>query len=279
MTEPMKTAGVLAAFDGYLPSLINWAYFLIASDEIEKAEWLLTEGLPGYYRDHPPVQVTELKQKMYKFLMDVSDYATTPDDINLCSLERGIANVNGLIRGHLIQEEVKAYNARGITPHIFEMGPGEYWLPVGLKGLNYKFTYQASFLSKLAFDKAKKLFEDCLVDKAPEGVPQIYVACEIIEHLRSATEITHCAMKHGISPDSVHLSTPLYTFAEGCPNWESDMHLGRGGHLRTYTPNEFMTIAGKLFPDYDFLYYPAAVQSIVGKKRGSPWLESTTSKA
>jgi len=266
MSEEKIEAGRLQHFEENLGDLLNYAETLIKSDELEKAEWLLYHGMPGYYRDHPPEKVMALREKLYKFLMNVADYANAPDDIRMVSKEQGVNGVTYLLRGQLILKSVKEYNEKGITPHLFEMGPGEFWLPIGLIEMGCKFTYQASFLSVKAFEKAKEYLQDVLIDKPPTDRPHIFVACEIIEHLRSEKEIVHCMHKNGITPKEFHISTPMYTFAQGAINWDADSNKGLGGHLRTYTPHEFISVVSAMFQGYSLEYYPNAVQSIVGKK-------------
>jgi hypothetical protein len=265
-SQPTKYAGELRMFHEKLPHLLEWASFLIQSDEIEAAEHLLFKGMPGYYRNHPPKEVVQLRRYLYLFLMNTADYATNREDNTLCDVEKAISIVKHVQRGNLLFEEVLNSNKSGKIPHIFDMGPGDYWLPIGLKGLGLKFTYQASYLSQSAYDKQTESFKELLGIPSPES-PSIFVANELIEHLRSPYEIVHCAYKHRLDPDQIHLSTPLNTFAEGCDGpWDSVSNLGRGGHLRTYTQNEFIDCVQGMFPGYTWTYYPGAVQSIIGRK-------------
>jgi hypothetical protein len=265
-SPPTKYAGELRMFHEKLPHLLEWASFLIQSDEIEAAEHLLFKGMPGYYRNHPPKEVIQLRRDLYRFLMNTADYAMNREDNTLCEPEHGINIVKNVSRGKIIWEEVAQLNVSGKIPHIFDMGPGDYWLPVGLKALGMKFTYDASYLSQTAFDKQTESFKELLIKNTGRD-PVIFVANEIIEHLRSPYEIVHCAYKHRLDPDQLHISTPLNTFAEGCDGpWDSVSNLGRGGHLRTYTQNEFIDCVQGMFPGYTWTYYPGAVQSIIGRK-------------
>lgn len=256
-------AGEIKNFDAYLPSLLNYADFLVQSDEISKALELLTTGMPGYYRDKPPQQVLDLKAKIYKFLMNNADYAKAPDDFNQVNPKYAKDLINGLLRGRLILNQVKKYNAEGITPHIVEIGPGEFWMPIGLKEEQCKFTYQTFFIHKDAYEKAKQYFQDELTDTA-QG-PVIYVACEIIEHLHFPQELPQTLAKTGHVADWIHLSTPLYTFGGGLPNWSEKSKQGLGGHLKTYTPREFEATVSELFPQYSFEISISEIMSAVGK--------------
>ena len=158
-------------------------------------------------------------------------------------------------------------NEQGHIPHIVEIGPGEFWLPLGLKKLGLKFTYQTFFLHKDAYDKAKEHFEDVMNTDVSPNTPVIYVACEILEHLHDIHEIPQTLLKTGHTAQFVHLSTPRYTFGGGNSNWDEPSMRGLGGHLRTYTPDEFKSIALELFPGLQWIDETNnEVMSLVGLK-------------
>lgn len=252
--------------DQGLKDCVNYAWYLVAKDEISMAEQVLLK-LPGFYRDHPPEIVMKMREKIRQFKMTIHDYAMAPDDVNLVSPEHALKVCQGVLRGAIILKNVKDLNEAGQVPHIVEMGPGEFWLPLGLKGLGCQFTYQTFFLHKNAYDKAKPHLEEMLSD-VPKG-PVIYVACEILEHLHDIHEIPQTLLKTGHDAQFIHLSTPLYTFSGACPNWDEPSKRGLGGHLRTYTPDEFKAVARELFPAYNWVDYTQhEVMSLVGVKNG-----------
>lgn len=259
-------AGEIKNFNTYLPSLLNWADFLVQSDEISKALKLLDDYLPGYYRDNPPQQVLELKQKIYRFLMNNADYMKAPDDLKFIDPVHAKERVNHLLRGYLILDQIKKLNAEGIIPHVVEIGPGENWLPIGLVEEKCNFTYQSFYLHKEAYEKSKVYFQDLLTEDAGDR-PVIYVACEIIEHLHFEEELAQTLAKTGHTAKWIHLSTPLYTFGGGLPNWSEKSKEGLGGHLRTYTPKEFINVATRIFPGYDWNYIPSEIMSLVGTRK------------
>lgn len=254
-------AGEIPNIDLFIPNLLLWADLLIQSDELQKAEKLLYEFLPGYYRDNPPAQVVEMRQKLHRYMMNVQDYMCNPNDVKISSVDQSVNNVNGLLRGALIKRTVEEYNKKDITPHIFDMGPGDFWLPIGLAASKFRFTYECSVLSTASLEAAKPFFQDHV---SKGSGPRIFVACELIEHLRDERDIVHSMNKYCPNPEEVHLSTPLYTFGGGVKDWDSKPGLGQ--HMRTYTPHEFMAASSTLFPGYTFEYYPSEVQSVVGKK-------------
>lgn len=265
----MKEAGRLDREEKTINSIVQTAWELVHADEMANAEWLLTKGLPGYYRDRTPEAVMAMREKIRKFKMTIHDYAAAPDDFRLVDPIRAKEVVTNALRGQCVLKNVTEYNERGVIPHIIEMGPGEFWLPLGLKELGCKFTYQTFFLHKNAYDAAKKYFED-LLSTNEDKRPVIYVACEIIEHLHDVHEIPQTLLKTGHTAEWVHLSTPRYTFGFGNTQWDEPHMQGLGGHLRTYTPDEFKAIACELFPLYNWYDYTAAeVMSLIGIRRGT----------
>lgn len=269
MSEAKETpAGKIPAFDEAIPAMLKYVDALIASDELGLAQQLLTSGMPGFYRDNPPAEVSKMKHELWKFLMNSDDYGTNWQDLDLMSVERGKEVIQNVLRGQLILKEIEAYNKNGITPHLVEMGPGEYWLPLGLKALDCKFTYKGIGLQGAAQTKAKELLGDHWKDQNEHSEPTIFAACELVEHLWNEQEIPHTAAKYCTNIDVVHLSTPLYTFGFGKTDWREKQFNGQGGHLRTYTPSEFMAVAQRLFPDYSFVYYHSHIMSIRGTKNG-----------
>lgn len=274
MTEQNKDvladfhAGKIPMFERAIPAMLTYVNALIGCDEMALAQDLLVNGMPGYFRDNPPKEVLEMKKKLMKFLMNSEDYANNSIETDIMNLESSNQTINGLLRGQLVLKEVKELNDKGKTPHVIEMGPGEYWLAIGLKAQGCKFTYKGIGVNPAAAEKASLILGEHL--KQPDlDAPVIYVACEIIEHLWNPQEIAQTVAKLGVTPDYIHMSTPLYTFGVGHETWFEEPHIGKGGHLRTYTPSEFMLIAQRLFPNYNWVYYHNQVMSLRGSKNGS----------
>lgn len=236
----------------------------MANDEAEQALTILEKALPGYYRDHTPKPVADLKRLIQKQLMTSADYIKNPYDNTLIGKERSQIAVETQLRGVAVKETVKKMNDNGQTPHIFDMGPGEYWLAIGLKELNLKFTYQAAHVNPEAERKAKALVPDLFQDP-DEQMPLIFNACEIIEHLFNPWEIPQTAAKLHKEPDWVFMSTPKYTFSENL-EWDDPKHTSLLGHLRTYTPSEFTREAYRMFSGYTWTYYDSAIMLLVGEK-------------
>lgn len=240
---------------------------LIRFDEVERALQLL-ELVPALYRDQPVPEIESLKTQIRAALITPHAYLTSGLDSNV-TIDAAITNIQSLLRGKIVLKEVQA------TPnmHIVDMGPGEYWLPIGLSKLGFfSFSYQPLAFDQGAEAQSRELIKEHVRPKQ-SGQPTLFCCHEVIEHLPSTQDITVEALRHcGGWPDFVHLSTPLYTFntTHYFEEWNKPCGLP---HLRAYTPREFIREADKLFPGYNWEYATDAIQSLRGYKTGGPILE------
>ncbi len=221
---------------------------LVRADETIRALQLL-DNLPAYYRDNVPTEVFVLKNEILKKICTPDEYAVNEFDewMDLKDLH-GMRNT---LRARIILKEVQNFNQAGLTPHVVDYGPGEFWLPLLLKQEDCQFTYDPIILNQKAYDKAKIHFVDNLMPKSVKQ-PKIFVATEIIEHLWEESEIRAQMLKRCNFADIVHLSTPKYTFDDDCMDWTTK---GQLGHLRAYTPREFSQVIQDIFSDYNQIFY------------------------
>lgn len=226
---------------------IDAANILVASDDVLLGLQVLN-SLPGYYRDNPPKEITELKAKIMAMMATPNYYMTNVNDSNIVA-EAAEHQVNTLIRGQEIAKDVKSYNDARIIPHIVDLGPGDYWLPIGLAKNRLMFTYQPIGLCDKARQTAFPFISSYLKDEIPSDRPHIFVACELIEHLHFEDEIVIEYRRSKANAQVIHMSTPLYTFDGRAQeiNWGKKDVLQ---HLRTYTPDEFFRAAVRLFPTH-----------------------------
>lgn len=232
---------------------------LVQLDEVERA-LLVLDNLPAYYRDNPPLILAKLRNQIISSLCTTHTYMVSNFD-QVIDVEVSKIWMKTQIRGILLEKEVSRYNEQGISPHIVDVGPGEYLAPVGLKHLGYQFTYQP-----IAVDgKAFKLAEEHIKEVYASGVtdrPGIFLGLEIIEHLPSPQDLAvECLRYFGSFPERVHFSTPRYTFDIKPKDWRKP---GGLPHLRAYTPNEFINTVSKLFPRYNWEMYPSQLTSLRG---------------
>jgi hypothetical protein len=73
----------------------------------------------------------------------------------------------------------------------------------------------------------------------------------------------HTAAKQGVDWDVVLLSVPKYTMGGGLPDWDTR----RLGHVRTWTPSEFLEFANRHWPNRTWQLYPEFSMVLVGRKK------------
>jgi len=255
---------------GQIPSFderyfLGCAQILVDADEPERAIHLLTKGLPAYYRDNPTPSIKAYIQYIQMALMTGNAYADCKDDSIFCDdTERAKQILNNTLRGQLVVSSIQEYNSYEKTPHIVEMGPGEYWLPIGLKAEGLKFTYQDIAVNEFTKDKSKSITRSVWNGTAP----LIFCAQEVIEHLTNPHDLAIELMRttYGQGANEIHISTPLYTY-DGSPKPITKLKRNGLPHLRAYTPNEFYSEAIKIFgASYKWELQVSQVMSLVGKK-------------
>ncbi len=224
---------------------LDAANILVTADEVERALVLL-DNLPAYYRDNQPPEVIALRNEIMARIATPVSYVTIEDSYGPDMDDRHDMKKNSL-RGAMICNDVKAWNDKGLTPHIVDFAPGEFWMPAMLHKAGLIFTYWPVLLNKGALNKLMEHYADIIQDQPTDLEPFIYAAFEIIEHLWRPEDIKSESLRWKRQPDVVHISTPLYSFDKECMNWRSRDLLG---HLRAYSPNELHGILAKLFPEY-----------------------------
>jgi len=236
-----------------LESYLTIAHYLIKQDETERALQVL-ELLPAQLRDQKPKPIDNLKQLILNNILTGDDYAEDPSEEF-----KNTKTIDLLARGKIIKDYVREMNEKSITPHIVDFGPGDYWLPFGLKDANLKFTYKSIALHKKVQAKARDLLGDYWKDKSTG--PTVFVAFEVIEHMHKTQELQQAFIRHCPDPIAVFLSTPKYTFGQGTPDFE------KSGiqHLRAYTPREFVNEGQSLFYNAkQWHYYDDTIMVIRG---------------
>ena len=256
-----EECGKLAFFD--LNPYLHVADILTAGDEPMMALKVL-DMVPGFYRDHYPLEMQSKKRQIISKLATPGFYVTNPYD-SLVRADSSHLVVEGTLRGSLIFEDVQKYNREGIEPHIVDLGPGEYWLPIGLKKKGCKFSYQPIGLCTEAHNKAKDHILLELSKKPDPKSPRIFVSCELIEHLHHEADIRTDCERIGCVPDIIHISTPKYSF-DGRPEKFRWQEQGDLGHLRTYTPAEFKSVVVKMWPEYKWVYIDSQPMHMRGLK-------------
>lgn len=238
---------------------------LARADEPERALAIL-ENLPAYYREHLPAEVLQLRHEILFSLITPHGYATVDFDSDI-GVEKSVQCVKNLLRGRKVLEQVEAFNKDGKVPHIVDVGPGEYWLPIGLYQLGFRFTYHDVSLLQRTAKQARELLPPELFKDAYPDAPKIFVAYELIEHLPQPRELAVEMVRHcGRPADYIFISTPMYTFhAPLDKDWKK---LYGQAHLRAYTPQEFFTAVSSVFPGYSWELESDQIMVLKGTKNG-----------
>ena len=238
---------------------------LIRSDEIMLALKLL-DMVPAWYRDNYPPELEELKRKIYEQTYDQIEYATDTEEAE-CTREFGEAQwTNGYMfpRAEIIANIVREYNQNSCIPWIFDLGCSHGNLPLGLMQERLKFYYKGVGLNGRIVQKVKEWVGEhgCEEPPKPASFPKILYCTEVLEHCFNPHDIVHTAAKVGVDWDVVLLSVPKYTMGGGLPDWDTR----RLGHVRTWTPAEFIDFASKTWRGRKWQLVDAFSMVLVGRK-------------
>lgn len=222
---------------------LDAANILVAADEPLRALALL-KLVPAYYRDHLDPKIVELENKIHSKLFPPRCYIEGSSVITNPPSSK--ATVDFTLRGREVRDQILELNANGIIPHLTELAPGTYWLPIGLREFGCKFKYWPIDMDVELKSRAATVFD--FVKPSQYSGPHIFCAFEIIEHLDFEGHIFVECMKLGLTPYSVHISTPLYSYdgTVQARDW-SNKDLG---HIRAYTPREFCDVVNGMFRGY-----------------------------
>lgn len=256
-----KMQGAGEGFDEDL--VCRYVEILVDADEVERA-LLVLDNLPAYYRDNPPLRLQKLRQDILAAMVTAHAYMSCDLDAEV-KPDQSLLILNHLLRGKLIDLEVGRYNAQRLEPHIVDLGPGEYFVPIGLSQKDREFTYWDIAMDRNTQKAAHPIIEKHRLKKAPSDRPLIFLALEVIEHLAAPRELAVEAIRHcGRWPDRVQLSTPQYTFdSRKGKSWRKSCGLP---HLRAYTPNEFIKEAQSIFPGYQWQFFASELMSLRGMR-------------
>lgn len=218
---------------------------MINADEVERAQWMLA-NLPGWYRDHVPERVKQMRERLHRQMFTPVQYKGLYKNVNLDMTNE----LHWPGRAQVTENIVKAMNEKSVTPNIMEFAPGSFWLPHGLTQKGLQFGYESLGL------------DDDHPELKPVDGPNIFIAFEIIEHLANEWEIYQNYLKFNKPAQTILLSTPLYTYGGGMDNWQTR----ELGHLRTYTPKEFVAKAQEMFQGFTWEVFTDSTIILVGRK-------------
>ncbi len=237
---------------------IDCANELLRADETMRALWLL-DNMPAWRRDNPHPEITKLKNEVMKNIATASFYAT--DAGSELKTDPNVHRImKHTLRGDMILKETKFLNTKLHKPTVFDLGPGEAFCPKLLIEEKVKFTYYPIFVNHPSFQHYYKDFESAL-GFPNTNHPNIFFACEVLEHLHKEDELRYEMNRHCGMADVIYISTPLHTFDTNCLDWKTK---GALGHLRAYCPSEFILTVQRMFPEYNLNYFESQPQQIRG---------------
>ena len=235
---------------------------MICADEIKFALTML-DNLPGYYRDNYPKRAQNIKDLVLQQCMTVQDYINdvyelieNSEKIHKCPVQEQWRLPHFSPRGELIIKIVKDLNANGYCARIVEIGPYNYWLPLGLQDQGCDFIYTPISINPYVKNPYKTK------TSSEKPIKDIFICFEVIEHLWNEQEIYHYFCKTQTDPDYVLISTPKYTCGGGLPNWNTRQL----GHIRTWTPSELTQYCRKNWPNLDWYFVDSAMMICIGEK-------------
>lgn len=236
---------------------------MICADELEIALDMTDKLLPGYYRDHKPKELIELKKDLQKCIFD--HYAYIESESTICdkdAIANGFAHPAYFPRSEVIKEHVKKLNDKNITPWIMEIGPGLGCLPLGLQKHGCRFNYLAKSLSQTMIGMLKD-YVPTWMERPNQDQNTIFVAYELLEHMHNPDDIRHTFVRANVEFDTLFISTPKYTANNGHQDWRGHAL----GHLRTWTPTEFIQWGIRNFPEYSFEFVDSGTMILIGNKK------------
>lgn len=248
----------ISLIDFDVEPFLRAAEILMKADEAERALALL-KNLPGFYRDNEPPEIENLRKQIEAAIFQARDYMHLDDDIPKEDPQPA-QWVQATMRGKVMLEYLSKLSGSQI-PHIVDMGPGDYMLPLGLRYHGLAFTYEPIGLEGRALELASPRLKNEMNAIRSSDTDIWFVAYEIIEHLWQPGELAQTMARYS-NVKKVFLSTPRYTFHRGHTTWRKD----KQPHLRTYTPSEFRFVAEDLFKGYTWTYYDDPVMVLVGEK-------------
>ena len=220
---------------------------MINADEVKRALWMM-DNLPGYYRANPPAKLLEMKEQLHRKLFTPVQYKGIYKDLVITEEHtKAYWPMHAQALEDLIMEQ-----SLGKPVHIMEYGPGSFWVPYGLVHKGHVFSYESMGLDNDEFstlDPEKNAYS-------------IFVSFECIEHIWQEWEIYQNYLKFNRQADAIVISTPLFTYDGGMPDWQNR----ELGHLQTFSPQELFDVVSKMFSGFQWECRVEKTICLIGKR-------------
>lgn len=221
---------------------LKFLSMLVSCDESLKAQRIMEEMLPEYFIDYPSQALLMWRKSLNEKIITIQDYYK--GETHDISEEKVLKEYQIVPRYKAIEPIIAHINSQGRTAYICEFGPGQCWLPVGLKYGGFKFKYHPITITGDLFKNGKELISDVLVNKSEFNQPQVFVCMEVIEHLEHLGTIYNFYCREHLDAEHIVISTPKYTLGGG---WKRD-HAEMVAHVRTFSPRTLLKFCHRYWP-------------------------------
>lgn len=222
---------------------------MIRADEIIIA-LEMCDKIPGYFRENYPPELTALKSQLFKRLYNQFVYSSDDEEAGI-SREKAEGEItSGYMypRGEILRAHLDELAKLPVVPWIVDLGCSHGHLPMGLQKLGYSFNYLGLGMNYRAVQKIKEWLETGVWQDEPHASQRKILVCfETIEHMYDEGDLERGVKKLGVEFDDIFLSVPYGTLGGGIFDWNRPI-----GHVRTYTQQDFINLANKVFPGYQW---------------------------
>lgn len=253
----MNNPGIPKHFD--VEHGLEFVRQLVSADEVITALEVL-DKFPAYYRDNPTTSMILCRENIYKKINTVQDYYV--GEWQEIDPTKTVEEFERSPRFQYVDEVVRAWNDENRVPHITEFGPGQYWLPIGIKSRERKFTYKAITITGDMLSAAKDNLGDTVQESPKFNQPQIFVCFEVIEHLFNLSDVYNYYCRENLNAEHIFISTPKHCLGGG---WKRD-NAEMIAHIRTFTPNELMQFCLKYWPQYMWQFMDGVQMVAIGRR-------------
>lgn len=221
---------------------------MVSADEVITALDILENKFPAYYRDHPTTSMILCRENIYKKILTVQDYYL--GEAQLIVMEEILHEYETTPRYKYVEQLVRGINDQGREAYVCDFGPGQCWLPIGLKHNGLKFKYRPITITGDLFLQVRPYLEDVVVKKPEFNQPQIFTCFEVIEHLFHLGDVYNYYCRENLNAEHIVISTPKYCLGGG---WKRD-HAEMIAHIRTFTPTELLQYCVKTWPTHSWKF-------------------------
>lgn len=233
---------------------------LVSADEVITALDILENKFPAYYRDHPTTSMILCKENIYKKIATVQDYFLGEGQPIV--MEEILHEYETTPRYKFVEQIVRSINDQQREAYVCDFGPGQAWLPIGLKHNGLKFKYRPITITNQLFKEAHELLSDVIAMKPEFNQPQVFTCFEVIEHLFNLSDVYNYYCRENLNAEHIVISTPKYSLGGG---WKRD-HAEMIAHIRTFTPTEMVQWCAKTWPAHKWQFIDGVQMMAYGSR-------------